>query len=832
MGDRPRMLAPAWVLARALILGACIPAAAQTAADESAASAAATPPDPQAQARLLLALSTPDYPVTPGDTYVLSFSPAVAALGSDALRVSEVVVVGSDYTINLGVFGSLVRRGLRFNELRGQVLQLVQEAYPSSNPALLMTRIGAFEVHVRGEVDNAAHVATWGLGRLSRVLAGRLTRHASIRDVRIKRDGATMVFDLFQAQRYGIRSQDPYLAPGDRICVSRLQRSVTIRGQVRRPGTYQLLAGERLAELLVHAGGFTPRADLERVRIDTLAGEPAQVIELPADAGAVVPPGAHPDCDGDPVATLAGAGGVGTTRYAAWDARLAREPLRDGDVVVIADRDALLPVVFFEGAVGDGADDSGRLTYRFRPGQTLFAALQEIRRSVAGSADLRNGTFVRVGAPGETIDLDRLLHGGSRAGDRELQPLDRIIIPPHRFEVALRGEVTEARQLTVGLLTRLNDVVEAVRTPYTSIRRIVIEWANGPVRTYDLFRWLRFGEIDHNPLLRPGGTITFQARGRAVHVGGEVRRPGRYQLLAGEGLAELIEWYGEGLTIRADPTRVVIRRQNPQGSEVVAESITVDFTASRGPALVDEDSVAVHSVLEQMPVVYVEGAVLPLTDSAGEPLARPITTVGSGRRVAPYRSGATAYDVMNGLRDIISRDADLRAAYVARAGERIPVDLQRLVFGNARQGDLPLRAYDTIVIPLLRRFVTVAGAVNAPGVFRYVPDRSAGYYVGLAGGRDAERNDGSGLTLTDPQGREKASSSVVAPDDQIFVPTNSFLYVFDRGFNPLGAMVLRCAPPTEVGCTTDGAECRRWSFRSECVRAEWRSGGTVEQGAG
>ena len=45
-----------------------------------------------------------------------------------------------------------------------------------------------------------------------------------------------------------------------------------------------------------------------------------------------------------------------------------------------------------------------------------------------------------------------------------------------------------------------------------------------------------------------------------------------------------------------------------------------------------------------------------------------------------------------------------------------------------------------------------------------------------------------------------------------------------------GYQVLRCAPPAEVSCTIDGAECGRWSFRSECVPgAERWNGGTAEQ---
>ena len=797
----PRLIR-AGVLTCVLLLAALEHASPQDAAVQSAARAT--------DERLLLALSNPEYPVTPGDTYLLSYSRAVpaspavaasrnlAALGVTVERVSQLVVVSSDYTISLGVFGVLTGRGLRFNDLRRRVVSLVEEAYQTSIPELLLIGIGAFEVHVRGEVSTAVHVATWGLGRLSEILSVRLTGYGSIRDVRIERAGTTTVYDLFQAYRFGIRSQDPYLAPGDRICVSRLDRVVTIGGQVRRGAAYQLLPGEGLAELVVYAGGPTPQADLEQIRIDSLSRAPTHD-EAATPSGSILPSGASRDCDGEPFPPTRGyrRSPHGSTRYTTWDAALARELLQDQDVVTVASRDALLPVVFFEGAV-----TGGRLEYRYRPGQKLFDALQGVRESVATGADLGSSTFVRIGEPEEPIDLDLLLHGGSRTGDRELQPLDRIIIPPRRFEVALRGEVTQARQLTVSPLTRLSEVVDEPRTPYTSIRRIKVESANGEVRNYDLFRWRRFGDLDHNPLLRPGATVTFRARDREVQLSGQVRRPGTYQLLAGDGLAELIEEYGEGFTIRADPTRLVITRHNLDDQVVVVESVAVDFSAGDGTPLRDGDLVAVPNAMARLPVVYVEGALVPLR--ADDPLigpragattgaigdettagARAEAIAGAIRRVVPYRFGATVFDVIHPLRHSFSRNADLGAGYVIRGAERLPVDLERLVFGEEKAGDLALQPYDTVVIPVRRRLVVVSGAVNVPGALPYVPDRTAAYYIGLAGGRDRARSSGSQVILTDAQGRTKDRSLPLAPDDQIFVPVDSLLYHLNQMITPV-----------------------------------------------
>lgn len=775
---RPR--APAYLLAAALLLAAPGPTSPQVRTQERAPERTQEQsPAERAQERLSLALATPEYPVTPGDTYHLSYLPAAAARAGAVTRLSEPVIVRGDYTVDLGAFGVLAGRGMRFEDLRSRTVALVKDAYPGSNPSLLLTAVGTFEVHLRGAVETADHAAAWGLSRLSGVLDGRLTEHASARDVRIERGDGVEVFDLFRAQRFGVRSHDPYLQPGDRICVSRRARSVTIRGEVRRPGAYQLLDREGLADLVAFADGFTPRADLQRVRIDSLGEARAPG----SDGGGGAAAAALFDCDGTPLPASGAyrADERGTTRYAAWDLELAGAPLRDGDVVAVGSRDTLRPAVFFEGAVGAESD---RIIHRYRPGETLFDALSRIRESIVPGADLANAVFARLGAPEEPIDLDLLLHGGSRAGDRELAPLDRIIIPARRFEVALRGEITRAQQITVSPLTRLNDVVPEVRTPWTSIRRIDVELANGRRRSYDLFRWRRFGELAHNPLLTPGATVTFRARGREVRLAGEVRRPGTYQLLDGEELTELIERYGEGLTAQADPSRVTITRQIT-GPGAAPRSIAVDFRSGGATPLRDEDAVAVRR--RPVPVVYVEGALsLPApttvttTRTSGDvdqvqtateqQLVTGAAATGTTRRAVPYHRGATAFDVLFPLRESIRDDADLRAGYVLRGADRLPVDLERLLFAEARDGDLPLDPYDTIVIPVRRLAVTVAGAVRAPGVFPYLPGRDAGYYVRLAGGV-GPGGDAGGVSVIDRLGRRKERSAPLAPDDQIFVPT-------------------------------------------------------------
>jgi protein involved in polysaccharide export with SLBB domain len=128
-------------------------------------------------------------------------------------------------------------------------------------------------VFVNGEVETAAEVSTWALARLSS-LSDHMTAYASTRNVSVKStNGQIRIYDLFKAERSGDLSQNPYLRPDDVITFNRLERSVSIRGAVERPGVYQLLAGENLKDLIEsYACGITPLADKTRMELQRYVG--------------------------------------------------------------------------------------------------------------------------------------------------------------------------------------------------------------------------------------------------------------------------------------------------------------------------------------------------------------------------------------------------------------------------------------------------------------------------------------------------------------------------------------------------------------------------------
>ncbi|MDR2397914.1 MAG: SLBB domain-containing protein, partial [Spirochaetaceae bacterium] len=213
--------------------------------------------------RTMLAMSSTDYRVTAGDVYTLTYMAA-------GTPVIYTINVDSTYKIRVANLGIINAAGKTFPQLRTEVERIVSNNYPLSGVQLVLTEPSLFTVYITGEVQAAKESQTWALERLSDVLGKDIiTEYTSLRDVSVHHlDGPTKTYDLFKAFRFGDIQQNPYVRPGDRIQVNRATRIVAIEGFVERPGSYQLLPGENLKELVeYYAGGCTPLADTSRIAL-------------------------------------------------------------------------------------------------------------------------------------------------------------------------------------------------------------------------------------------------------------------------------------------------------------------------------------------------------------------------------------------------------------------------------------------------------------------------------------------------------------------------------------------------------------------------------------
>jgi polysaccharide biosynthesis/export protein len=362
--------------------------------------------------RVLLATSSMNYPVTPGDVYKITY-----------IRLNQVVsmeaIVLNDYSLNLSLFGTIDTRAITYPELRRRIEKLVLSAYPNSIPQVTLSSTGVFLVHVSGEVRRTELVQCWGFTRVSEVIRSRLTQYASMRNISIvSGDGTKRQADLFIASRKGILDQDPIVKPDDTIIAVRASRKVEVGGAVYKPGTYELLEGENLMQLINdYAEGMTKTANEKKISIVRIV------------------PGTNP-------------------RGEALSADMknplfGKIELKDFDTVVVGSYRDELPTVFFEGAVGITSPDNdptikltGRIPYSFTPGETLVTAARNMQKNFSALALLEGVYILREGGKNAiSIDLAALLLGNPSIADIPLVQGDRIVIPLRQFFVTVSGGV-------------------------------------------------------------------------------------------------------------------------------------------------------------------------------------------------------------------------------------------------------------------------------------------------------------------------------------------------------------------------------------------------------
>lgn len=359
-------------------------------------------PDPR------LALSTPEYRVTPGDIYTLGYL-------AGANQVTYTIMLDSTYRVRISNLGVIDASGKTFTQLKTQVETIVSNNYPLGGPQFVLTQPATFKVYIRGEVQASREIAAWALTRLSGLLSGQVTNYSSLRDISIRSAGGkTQVYDLYKSQRLGDISQDPYLRPNDVITLNRAERQITINGAVQRPGSYQLLPEEHLKDLIEsYANGFTVSADKTHIQLDRLVNA---------------------------------ASSSGDKRFLLEKDVEANYKLEDHDTILVPETSVLQPVIFVEGAVSTNVAaqatpaSANRLVVPFNRGEFYGSLIRRQRSWFSSVSDTKNAYIIR-GAQHIPINMNPMLYDEDYQGDILVEENDVLLIPFRQYFVSVVGAV-------------------------------------------------------------------------------------------------------------------------------------------------------------------------------------------------------------------------------------------------------------------------------------------------------------------------------------------------------------------------------------------------------
>ncbi|WP_395805490.1 SLBB domain-containing protein [Daejeonella sp.] len=288
------------------------------------------------------------------------------------------------------------------------------------------------------------------------------------------------------------------------------------------------------------------------------------------------------------------------------------------------------------------------------------------------------------------------------------------------IKVILTGEVKTPGTYTLPSLATVFNALYSSGGPTEngSFRAIELIRSGKKIAVLDIYEFLMKGEIATNLKLQDQDIIRIPVYQSRIEIVGEVKRPGIYELKAGESYANLLNYAG-GFTENAYQARVKVLK-NTDTERKIADIAKEQF-ASYQPAT--GDKYFVDRVLERFTNrVQIEGAV--------------------------FRPGA--YELESGMKlsqliqkaDGLKEDAFLSRGYLTRLKadnqtQLISFDVAAIISGKTP--DIQLQREDLIsissIFDLQEEFkVSIDGEVREPGEFDYAQNMTVEELIIQAGG--------------------------------------------------------------------------------------------------
>ena len=761
-----------------------------------------------------------DYRLGIGDEIVLTFR--------GQLSNTDQVIVDREGRVFLDDLPPIRAAGRTFGEFRQDLEARIEAAFVGTEVFVSLGAVRAVAVAVTGEVRTPGVHQLTGLSTVydALAMAGGIAKTGSLRRVLVYRGGSSFELDIYDLLTGGPVPREIMLVEGDRIVVPSLGPTVAVAGKVIRPAIYELRDGQvrvTVDEVLALAGGALRPSGL-RILQNTFdeAGRVA-IVEVGDRAGQVRP--------GDLIDVEIGAdvevGTVVLAGHVTAPGRRSRASAPSiGALIGGADgirADAYLPFAVLE--TTDAATSSSRLfavnLQRILAGQEDYALKDGDRFSVFSMDDIR---FLTSSAVQESISFalakpDELAEQQARQLQQEIERLTAELgAAKEQIELFARGgfaqqDLAQAEAPAAQLqCLGLESVAELVRVNGTDRFAAVVQAI------------ARESDAKAGAILAPGQRICpavfrdshamlpFVMEHAAV-LGGEVRQPGAYPVVAGTPLAAVASIAG-GVTRDADLTRVEVTRHTTDPVAGVSSSVRgfADMSTSNVAVLVGPgDTVRFNQVFtdrERGPVVLAGEVLRPgrYEIRRGETLSQLLARAGGLTAQAyPYGAVFTRESIKAAEREGFIRAArELESAAIAAATRqdvgadavaamrqitaqiaavepvgRMVIEADPTVLQVRPDLDVVLQPGDRMFIPKRPSSVLVIGDVLSPGAQQFLPGTRADRYIQQAGGFQ-QSADKDRVYLVYPNGvAEPQSVSVwnysvtqIPPGSTIVAPTD------------------------------------------------------------
>lgn len=346
------------------------------------------------------------------------------------------------------------------------------------------------------------------------------------------------------------------------------------------------------------------------------------------------------------------------------------------------------------------------------------------------------------------------------------------------------GRVSEALELAGGAMEDT-----------TSLRGIHVSRVDGSVRSADLLRYTRIGDLEANPFVSGGDNIYFAPRDAKVGIYGSVGIEGVIDYLPGETLYRVLEGC-QGLRASAFRDSVEIVRFNSDHrttSRMFLDLRGYPDDRSADIPIMPNDLILIRAIPEydRHRLIIVRGEVLYPGSFAIE--EGKTTLRDAIRRAGGFTAQASLEEAIvirrppenerdqefERLQKIPAADMreDEYEYYKARSRERLGqmvVNFKRLFLQGIPSEDIVLQDGDVIEIPKLKNYIRVIGRVNNPGNVIFNDQWNFLQYIAATGGFGWRAQDNDVRIVKARTGElvdaSDESDYELEPGDTIWVP--------------------------------------------------------------
>jgi polysaccharide export outer membrane protein len=360
------------------------------------------------------------------------------------------------------------------------------------------------------------------------------------------------------------------------------------------------------------------------------------------------------------------------------------------------------------------------------------------------------------------------------------------------IKVSLIGNVVDPSVFVLSSNSRLMDLITTKKElkETSDIRNIKVISRENEIKSYDLLRFLRYGDFSNNPFLLEGDAVLIDKVDKVVAISGEVIYPAIYEFCEGESIKDLIELAG-GFTYKARRDTIELVKFGKDGRTQESYFYSYERVEGSNIILENKDHVMVRQIPEYLieHFVQIDGYVkypgwykinknsTTLTEviqEAGGFLPEASLSEATLIRKMQVEDDDKEFERLKTI-PVENMTEDEYDYYKAKSRQHsgvVVVDFISLFKDHDMKENIVLRKNDLIKVPEKKDYVIMLGQLVNPGKIIYDSTYSINDYIKLAGGFGwrAQENNVRVINAKTGEWIEEDEVGKLEPGDTIWVP--------------------------------------------------------------